>query len=394
MKIERTTEVHLKKMALGRYLLIKAAHKLAPLWVRLGVAESWLLHRRLQRAGTIDRPIFVCGMARAGTTIMLDLLSRHPEVACHRYRDMAQPFMPYVWNRLLDKLPLPMDQAVDRIHHDGILVTRNSPEAVEEAIWNQFFPALHDESQCAVLTETTRHPAFEACYAATISKLVLAQGRTRYLSKANYNLTRMAYIARLFPQARFIVPVREPEAHFVSWVKQHRLFLDLQQRDPRWHRAVKLVGHHEFGLDQRFVNTGDPRLMHDIRRNWDNERHARAFGLYWSAMYGHVLDLADRSPALQRAIRFVHYEEFCARPKAMIDAILSHVELDVASFWTVRDEYAMKLKLPDYYQATLTAAERRDIEVATRDVARRLGLRKSARGRRDAPQLVHQRPAT
>lgn len=372
MQIEREHAARFTRMPLGRYLALRVAHGLAPLWLHLGALESRLLVRRLREAGPIDRPIYVCGLARAGTTITLELLSRHADVASHRYRDMVQPFVPYAWNWLAERLPLPRDHAADRVHQDGILVTRESPEAVEEAIWMRFFPGLHDEGRRAVLDEATRHPAFEACYAATIAKLLLVRQRTRYLSKANYNLTRLAYIARLFPTARFIVVLREPQAHFASWLKQHELLREVQLRDARWRRAIELVGHHEFGLGQRFVHTGHAARMRQIRTAWDQGRRAQAFGLYWSAMHDHVLDLAERDPTLRSAIHFVRHEDLCARPRQAIDAMLSHAALDAGSFRAIRDEYATKLKAPRYYTATLTAAEQADIEATTADTRRRL----------------------
>ena len=50
----------------------------------------------------------------------------------------------------------------------------------------------------------------EAFYRDHIRKLLWLRGGRRYLSKGNYNTTRIAYLARLFPDARFIVPVRDP----------------------------------------------------------------------------------------------------------------------------------------------------------------------------------------
>lgn len=58
----------------------------AALWIRLGSIESALLDGALADV-RIDRPIYVTGLARSGTTILLETLARHPNVATHRYRD-------------------------------------------------------------------------------------------------------------------------------------------------------------------------------------------------------------------------------------------------------------------------------------------------------------------
>ena len=66
-----------------------------------------------------------------------------------------------------------------------------------------------------------------------LCKVVLLRGGARYVSKGNYNVCRIAYLRRLFPDAKFVVPVREPVARVHSLVKQHRLFTDYRARCTR-----------------------------------------------------------------------------------------------------------------------------------------------------------------
>ena len=369
MHLQRDTPPNPPGLSLGRHGLMLGKRLLAPVWMRLGRLETRCLRDRLP---AIDRPLYITGMARAGSTITLDMLSRHRDLAAHRYLDMAQPYLPFVWNRLAARLPLRRAEPVPRIHDDRILVTRDSPEAVEESLWQHFFPWLHDESRPAVLGEDTRHAAFESFYRATLAKLLLARGKPRYLSKANYNLTRIAYLLRVVPGARFIVLFREPQAHFASWMKQHRLFTDLQRRDRRWLGVLDAVGHHEFGLDQRFVHTGradHPRL----RALWNEGRFAEAFGRHWSALYGHVLDLVNTSPAAREAVLFVRYEDLCAHPAEVIGRMLDHAQLDRASFAPVQSHFEGRLSLPRYYGARLDDTEASELDQSTRSTRGRLG---------------------
>ena len=37
----------------------------------------------------IHRPIYICGLARAGSTILLELLNSHPDLATHKYKDFS-----------------------------------------------------------------------------------------------------------------------------------------------------------------------------------------------------------------------------------------------------------------------------------------------------------------
>ncbi len=372
MQIERDTHLVLAKLPTTHYLLCKVKRWLEPLWMKLGTLETRLLAASLS-CKPVDRPIYVMGLARSGTTITLDFLSKHGDVATHRYHDMVQPYLPFVWNWVLRRLPLPAESPKERLHKDGLYVTRESPEAVEEVIWNKFFPDLYDESCSAVLDANTSNPAFHSFYRATIVKLLLAYQRPRYLSKANYNLTRLAYLVRLFPDARIVVMVRRPVAHFASWVKQHELFLRTQAHDPRWIETIRMVGHCEFGHDNRFVNAGDTELVREIRKAWDCGERAYAFGLYWASMYGQVFDLVERDPLVRAAVLFVRYEDLCANPRITMERMLAHVQLDVTTYRAVFEEYEGKLAAPQYYRSKLDSAELQALDRTTQAVATRFG---------------------
>jgi Sulfotransferase family len=372
MYLDRDDSAEPARIPQALYLAWQVKRHFEAASVRLGNVESRLLRRRL-RAHPVDRPVYVTGLARAGTTITLELLSHHRDVATHRYRDMAQPYLPYAWNRFLDRLPLPTARPADRLHKDGILVTRDSPEAVEETIWSWYFPGLHDEQRSAVLDATTSNPRFERYYADHIGKLLLAHNRPRYLAKANYNVTRLAYLVRLFPGARFLIVVRHPAAHLVSWLKQHDLISRTHAHDPRWLTTSRSVGHHEFGEQHRFINTGNTEHVRAIRDAWDSGRRAYAFGLYWTSIYGHVLHQIAHDPAVRDATLLVRHEDLCAQPDQTIDRILDHAELDPASFNHVRDRYAQRLHQPRYYRATLDDTELSDLAETTTETATRLG---------------------
>ena len=92
----------------------------------------------------IDRPIYVSGLARAGTTILLELLSQNDGVASYRYKDFPFVMLPYWWGKFLRMSTKDDQEAVERSHADGIKVTQESPEAMEEIIWRHFFPECHD----------------------------------------------------------------------------------------------------------------------------------------------------------------------------------------------------------------------------------------------------------
>src|SRR5690348_9777932 len=132
-------------------------------WIKLGSLETKLVEGNVPEV-PIDRPIYVTGLARSGTTILLETLARHPDVATHRYRDFPMLFTPYLWNRWLELVPRQAEAPAERSHGDGIAVTSESPEAFEEPLWMAFFPHQHEASSSAVLDRQTDCPLFERFY--------------------------------------------------------------------------------------------------------------------------------------------------------------------------------------------------------------------------------------
>ena len=79
------------------------------------------------------------------------------------------------------------------------MVTAEKSEALEEVLWMAFFPQLHDPAVSNVLDGRVQHPEFESFFADHMRKLILARDGQRYVSKNNYNVTRLGYPARFSP---------------------------------------------------------------------------------------------------------------------------------------------------------------------------------------------------
>lgn len=295
-------------------------------WIRLGNLETRMLGEDV--AGVpIEKPIWVTGLARSGTTILLELLARHPALVTHRYRDFPPVLTPWLWNWFVDRAATHDEEPAERAHADGILVTPESPEAFEEVIWMAFFRSLHDPRASAELTEETENAGFEDFYRDHMRKLLRLRGGRRYLAKGNYNLTRLRYLLKLFPDARFVVPVREPVAHVASLMRQHARFVEEHRRDRRLQRHMSRSGHFEFGLDRRPVNCGDTAVTERVLELWEQGREVEGWALYWNDVYGHLAASLDAHPALRRATLVVSYEALCADPGPVMQAVLDHCEL-------------------------------------------------------------------
>ena len=138
------------------------------LWLRLGNWESSLLKESLQQV-TIERPLYVTGLARSGSTILLELLAQHSEVVTHRYRDFPAVPIPWAWNWFVERAGGTERPPEERAHKDGIAVTPESPEALEE-------PSGRPSSRRPMIPVTARfwtatmsHPEFGASTSTTFA---------------------------------------------------------------------------------------------------------------------------------------------------------------------------------------------------------------------------------
>ena len=192
-----------------------------------------------------DRPVFIVGMARSGTTTLLNLLMETGEFESSRYRDLPLPLFPAFWRKIhksfkLGKLP------VQRAHDDGILVSPDSPEAFEEIYWQNIGNHLAEEE----LIES---------FSYYISSIASSSGPgKRCISKNNNNITRLDLLEKVCKEINgvIIIPIRDPLKTATSSLRMHQRFITMQEEDPFILEYMNLLGHREFGEGLQWLQVG------------------------------------------------------------------------------------------------------------------------------------------
>ena len=311
------------------YFLTWLSYRFAGTLRKIGDLESRILSGSIQQT-KIKKPIFVAGLARAGTTIVLETLAKADQVTTHRYRDFPFVMTPFLWNGFLSLLA-GKQRPVERPHQDRITITRESPDAFEEPIWQHFFPFLHDPQALHQLDTQTKHPKFENFFQEHIKKILLLRKASRYLSKGNYNISRLTYIRKLFPDAYFLVPIRHPLFHVESLMRQHDLFKSYAAQNPHVPEYLEAVGHFEFGPQRRPI-----RLSQDggdrIIAAWEEGDNALGYAIQWAEIYRFVADLFVTNPDVVKRLLVFRYEDLCRHPDDQIRKILEFVDLESPAF--------------------------------------------------------------
>jgi len=342
------------------------------LCARLANAETAQLSEEL-RTIQIDRPVFIAGVARSGSTILLEALASCDSFASARYSDYPPLWFPCWWSQLKRHLPKPAHSPSERAHGDGIAVTVDSPEAFDEVFWMHFFPHRHDPAISQRLTTQDHNPPFDEFYRNHIRKVLLARGRPRYLCKGNYNLARLPYLLSRFPDAKFVVPIRHPKTHVASLQQQHQRFTQAALHHPSIARQMARSGHFEFGPQRRAEHMGDAEVATRIRDALAAGRDVEGYALQWAQSYAWLADLLDSNPSVASSILVVSHEDLCRSPADELQTLARHIELAPSEAERLVEQWAPRMQAAKPARVAWTLAEEACVRESCGTVATQFG---------------------
>ena len=254
--------------------------------------ENDLFKKELNAVESRDE-VFITGLPRAGTTLMLELLFATGEFQTFRYSDMPFILSPLLWNKLSRSFRK-AGKKQQRAHGDGMEISVESPEAFDEVVWLTYLAKtiISKDSLSPLTASDIDDESFDAIRNSVRKVLALSRQtgpdsqQLRYLSKNNANISRIDALLRLFPTSRILVIFRNPLAHTSSLARQHKRFLSEHNSDPFSKKYMKWIGHFEFGGNFRPINFGGWLDKSESPPNVDDTFWLR----YWIAAYTYALD--------------------------------------------------------------------------------------------------------
>ncbi len=301
----------------------------------------------------IKSPVFITGVPRSGSTILLEIMASIDGTATHRYSDF--PFLQTIvfWNMIFKMLPGISSEKQERAHQDGLMVNKHSPESMDEMLWMAFFDNIHQVLESDALDSKTSNLAFEEFYKAHVKKLLYVRKGERYICKNNYAVSRIEYLLQLFPDAKFIVPFRNPVDHIYSLVKQHKLISIAQHDDPKALNYMNWCGHFEFGLNFKPIHFTNAEIISDIQTAWHSEDWIRAYVMQWRETYTYLLNLKNSD--IGESLHFVSYDHLCDNSAEVLKNISNICGLEVDDSFV--QAWSKKIKKPEYYVNGLNKSE-------------------------------------
>jgi|APSaa5957512535_1039671.scaffolds.fasta_scaffold09586_3 hypothetical protein len=190
----------------------------------------------LKRKGESLPDIFVMGMARSGTTLILNILHEADNgLASLKYKDMPFIAAPNLWSAL-SKRSIKKQDLKERSHGDGIKIDVDSVEAFEEVFWNVF--SSRDDV----------YEKFEVFRSSVCLARSSESNKVRYLSKNNSNITRLGVMSNL-GRSVFLIVFRNPLEVAISSLNMHIKYTKLDKEDKFINDYMALIHHYEFGVN-------------------------------------------------------------------------------------------------------------------------------------------------
>ena len=192
--------------------------------------------------------IFICGLARAGTTALLNQLYLSNQFASLKYAHMPfilNPRLSNLYSKLINNKNI---ESIERLHKDGIKISIDSPECLDEPFWIKENPLYF--SQPLSVKRKYKNTILSA-YDNFLSRHAIFQKKKKIVIKNNNNLLRLPQLCEYFKEDLFIVLYRDPTSHALSLEKTHKRICEAQKKDPFILDYMNFIGHREFGLNQK-----------------------------------------------------------------------------------------------------------------------------------------------
>ena len=277
------------------------------------------LHRRLherevkqwRKSGGVPEKQFVIvtGLARAGTTSLMQRLLETGAFSSLHYGNMPFVLAPRTWGRVHKPKATALKE---RSHGDGIMVGATSAEALEEP----FFKMLTDGGYISE-EALVPHEVDAGMHAAYLDYqgLVCAPGKT-YLAKNNNALLRYPGLRQHNADFFVVMMFRAPLAHAASLRAMQRRYVAMQEGDPFVRTYMDWLAHHEFGL-------GHKPFAFEGERGQEGDADGLDYWLdRWIAYYRHALSVDGHR------VLWVPHELWSARPQAVLEQVMRTVALD------------------------------------------------------------------
>jgi hypothetical protein len=169
--------------------------------------------------------ILITGLARSGTTSLLNELVKNDSVFSLKYQNMPFVLAPKFQNILQNKASLEIN-IIERSHKDGIFINEFSPEAFDEVFFK-----VYEEKKFTLKDKLRQYESrYINKYLNFINHCLCVNQKKNYLTKNNNHILRLSQLIET-QKFKILVTFREPLSHAYSLLNKHIIHSKLQESD-------------------------------------------------------------------------------------------------------------------------------------------------------------------
>ena len=264
-----------------------------------------------------DKIIYISGLARAGTTILMQYLGQVENFRSISYRNLPFLFLPKTGLKFSRSNH---EGVKERFHKDGLQHSLSSYEALEEPFWRNF-----NGSKYISETSLTQYSIEDEVYSDYCDFRKLISEGNVYLAKNNNHLLRAKSLNLKDREngisSLTVIPFRYPVDHAKSLLKQHKLLTEEQNKDEFVRDYMDFLVHHEFGRGTKLqVFEKGIELISDYDKDDIN---------YWLEIWYLYYDSVKQEFENEKGFVFFCYENFVENPKNSLEKIFECLEMPV-----------------------------------------------------------------
>ena len=265
--------------------------------------------------------VFISGLARSGTTALLNQI-----FSSNKFGSLKYSHMPFILNPRLSEIFSSISKkgeikSQERIHQDGINININSPECLDEPFWIKENPNYFSEE-----INTNRKYNIETLenYDKLLTRHSIFQDKNKFIIKNNNNHLRIPQLCNFFKNDLFIILFRDPLSHSFSLQNTHNKICIAQKNDPFILDYMNLIGHREFGLNQKPFNYGKNKSL--TESIFDSKDKDNYWLKSWINAYSWLYDFAKKHKP--NNLMLVSYEDICDPKSKKINEIFERSNLE------------------------------------------------------------------
>ena len=251
--------------------------------------------------------IFITGLARSGTTSLLQSISELKGFGSLRYKYMPFTLTPTLAKIYNSNFYKPDFTSSERMHDDGLRISLESAECLDEPYWIQSTLKDIDEE---IMKPHTISKDLAKGYGYLLDYFSKIENKKRLVIKNNNNHLRLKSLSKFFPKSKFLVVFRSPIPHASSLLNIHEKLSLKQSQEKFILEYMDLIGHYEFGKGKKpfIYKKGQLKIL----KNLDS------FDLnYWLEQWIYTYEWLLKVTTLNKNnnIYLICYEDLCKSKK-------------------------------------------------------------------------------